>query len=147
MFFVTVLNQAHLDKILLKAKQKMCGCTNCACSPESVSSTYTKVAVSSQGVWTPEIELPLVRTVNFTDCSGEANELVQSNKYDIHDGKYKYAVIEQIFPGTYPVAHGHIDWYEWSDTLGKYESILMTDEMIDYLAIDSDTHASIATIG
>ncbi len=148
MFFVTLFNQAKLDTIIQKAKQKMCGCTGCGCNPESsIGGTYIAINVGKNTVSTLEKEVELSRTVGFFENLSDAITLIEENKFDIHDDKFTYAVIEEIDPGAYSAARGNIDLYKWNETFGKYEYTLMSDEIIDYLSIDDEYHLSFATIG
>lgn len=62
------------------------------------------------------------RTWGFFQDKELATSITESNAYDIHDGMYEYAVIEEYDEG---IANntGNTQWFKWDDNKAGYVKI------------------------
>lgn len=59
------------------------------------------------------------RTVCVADNLETAREVVESNRWDIYEDEYRYAIIEEITANAMYGGSNYLKaWYEWKD--GKY---------------------------
>lgn len=63
------------------------------------------------------------RTVGWFENFEDANTNVKLNCGDIHEGKFCYALIEEVAEGIYSAAYANKTWYEWHDVFREYQRI------------------------
>ena len=71
-----------------------------------------------------------LRTVGFFHDFADAELAVMENDCDINETIYKYAIIEEIYPGLYP--RGAKRFYKFNCKEDRYEPIAKPDCVSDY---------------
>lgn len=63
------------------------------------------------------------RCLGYFENFNDAAEIILTNRFDIHEGNYQYAVIEDVMADQiYPETHGEW-WFEWNNSTQKYNPI------------------------
>jgi uncharacterized protein involved in copper resistance len=68
------------------------------------------------------------RTPGWTKNRFDAERIVLDNIGDIHEGRYQYAVIEELPEGLYPFSINEW-WYYWNTKKDRYVLINKPEEM------------------
>lgn len=76
---------------------------------------------------TPQIRIPKLRAVGWFQKFEDAEKTLEHNTFDLFEGIYDFAVIEEIPEGCYSFVENDW-WYRFNKENKKYESIERPDE-------------------